>query len=442
MSGKFNRTGGGPPPLRANAGPWIQFGLVVFVTIFILLGGWAATASISGAVIAQGMVAIDGKRKPIQHLEGGIVKILLAKDGDNVRAGQVLLELEPVRAKAGVAIIEGALSKALASEARLIAERDDSREVTYPPELLTNADWPEFARLVESQNAIFETRRASLKGEVDILEERIGQLGEERKGLGAQQEAKAHQRKLIAEELDGLRGLLERGQTTKPRVLALERQAAALKGEEGELTASIARLHKSTGETRLGIIQRRKDFQKAVTEELQQVQVELRDLRERAVAARDVLDRINVTAPVNGIVVNMAVHTVGAVIKPGEIMMEVVPSLNDLIVEVPIRPQDIDNVSVGQDATVRLLAFKQRVTPLLNGRVAYVSADSLEDRATRQPYFLVHVATSKDEIAKLGDLKLLPGMQAEVMITTGNRTAFRYLLQPIVDSMNRAMREE
>jgi HlyD family type I secretion membrane fusion protein len=414
----------------------------VFVTIFILLGGWAATASISGAVIAQGMVAIDGKRKPIQHLEGGIVKILSVKDGDNVRAGQVLLELEPVRARAGVGIIEGALSKALASEARLFAERDESRDIAYPTELLTNADWPEFARLVESQNAMFETRRASLKGEVEILEQRIEQIGEERKGLGAQQEAKAHQSRLIAEELDGLRGLLERGQTTKPRVLALERQAAALRGEEGELAASIARLHKNIGETRLEIIQRRKDFQKAVTEEMQRVQAELRDLRERAVAARDMLDRINVTAPVSGIVVNMAVHTVGAVIKPGEIMMEIVPGQNDLIVEVPIRPQDIDNVSVGQDATVRLLAFKQRVTPLLTGRVTYISADSLEDKATRQPYFIAHIAAPKDEIAKLGDLKLVPGMQTEVMIATGHRTAFRYLIQPIVDSMNRAMREE
>ena len=442
MSGKSHRAGAGPPPLRTKTGPWIQFGLLVFVTIFVLLGGWAATASISGAIIAQGTIAIDGKRKLIQHLEGGIVKALLVKDGDNVRAGQVLVELEPIRARAGLGIVEGALSKALASEARLIAERDGSGDVSYPPELLTNADWPEFSRLVESQNAMFETRRAALKGEVDILEQRIGQVGEERKGLGAQQEAKAHQNKLIAEELDGLRGLLERGQTTKPRVLTLERQAAALKGEEGELAASIARLNKSIGETQLEIIQRRKDFQKAVSEELQRVQAELRDLRERAVAARDVLDRINVTAPVSGIVVNMAVHTVAAVIKPGEIMMEIVPGQNDLIVEVPIRPQDIDSVAIGQDATVRLLAFKQRVTPLLTGRVTYVSADSLEDRATRQPYFIAHVATLKDEIAKLGDLKLLPGMQTEVMITTGHRTAFRYLLQPIVDSMNRAMREE
>jgi HlyD family type I secretion membrane fusion protein len=222
------------------------------------------------------------------------------------------------------------------------------------------------------------------------------------------------------------------------------------KGEEGALLAAIARSKKDIGSTRLEIMQRDRDFQKGVSEELERAQSQLRDLRERAIAARDVLRRIDITAPVGGTVVNMSVHTIGAVIKPGETVMEIVPGKNNLIVEVRIRPQDIDNVSPRQPATLRLLAFKQRTTPVLNGEVVYVSADSIEDKQRLQGvggmgsprFYIAHIAVTEAETARLGGLELKPGMQAEVMIKTGDRTAFRYIIQPIVDSLNRAMREE
>jgi HlyD family secretion protein/epimerase transport system membrane fusion protein len=432
----------GPAQVNTNARPWIIFGAFCIVLIFVGFGGWAATANLSSAVIAQGVMSVDGKRKLVQHLEGGIVETLMVRDGDIVEAGAGLIALDPIRPRSMLAIITSSLLKELASEARLIAERDGSDKISYRAELAAEIDSPEVRTLTISQNAIFEARRTSLRGEVAILEQRIEQLGDETKGLTAQRESKQRQMEFIEEELKGLRQLMALGQTTKPRILQLERTAADLLGQEGELLSSIARTQKTVGETRLQILQRQQDFQKSVTEELETVQSRLRDLQERAVAARDVLRRINITAPVGGTVVNMAAHSVGAVIKPGETVLEIVPGKDNLVVEVQIRPQDIDIVTLDQDAAIRLLAFKQRTTPLLHGNVIYVSADSLENPTTRQQYYTARIAVPDEEIARLGKLKIQPGMQVEVMIQTGDRTAFQYLVQPMVDSVNRAWREE
>jgi HlyD family type I secretion membrane fusion protein len=378
----------------------------------------------------------------IQHLEGGIVETLLVRDGNEVEAGDGLIKLDPTRPRAMLAILSSSLRKELAAEARLIAERDGSATINYPQALMDHAHLPEVRAQIESQNAIFKARRGSVRGEVEILEQRIAQLGDEAKGLNAQLEAKRQQTGFITEELKGLKKLMAQGQTTKPRILALERSAAALTGEEGELLSSIARAKRTVGETRLEIIQRENDFQKAVTEELEAVQSRLRDLMEREVAARDVLTRILITAPVSGTIVNMAFHTVGAVIQGGEVIMEIVPGNDTLIAEVAIRPQDIDNVTFNQPASIRLLAFKQRTTPLLEGNVIYVSADSLENQTTRQQFYIAKIEVPKEELKKLGNMKLQPGMQVEVLIRTGDRTAFEYMVQPIVDSVNRAWREE
>jgi HlyD family type I secretion membrane fusion protein len=428
--------------VKTEARGWIVFGLFWIVLIFAGFGGWAATASISSAVIAQGSIMVDSKRKQVQHLEGGIVGTLMVRDGDVVAAGQTLVTLDPVRPRSMLAIIMSSLRKELATEARLIAERNGAAEIVTPPELAAEGENPEVRVLMESQRAIFQARRASMRGEIAILEQRLGQLAEEVTGLASQRESKRRQMAFIADELGGLKQLMAIGQTTKPRMLALERTAAALQGEEGELIANIARAEKNSGETRLEIIQRDKNFQKVVADELEAVQSRLRDLQERAVAARDVLARINLTAPVGGTVVNMAVHTVGSVIKAGETVLEIVPGKDSLIAEVSIRPQDIDNVTLYQEAAIRLLAFKQRTNPLLHGTVSYVSADSLMNQATQQPFYLARIEVPDEEIAKLGKMKLQPGMQLEVMIRTGDRTAFQYLLQPIIDSVNRAWREE
>lgn len=442
MTDEFKRAAGKIPALKASAHPWILFGFLVVLAIFGLVGSWAATARIASAVIAQGQVSVAGKRKLIQHLEGGIVQKLLVHDGDVVEAGQTLVKLDPIRAQASLGIVEAALNKALATEARLVAEREGLDAVAYPQALLEGRGEPGIAALLKSNDSIFRARRTALNGENEILTQRIAQLGEEINGLNAQKEAKDQQSRFIQDELDGLQHLFERGQTTKPRVLALQRGAAALKGEAGELVASMARSKKNIGETKLQILQREKDFQKGVAEELQEVQARLRDLRERKIASEDILRRIDITTPVGGVVVNSLVHTVGAVIKPGETIMEIVPGKDNLIIEATIRPQDIDNVTFGQAAAIRMLAFEQRTTPMLHGEVVYVSADSLEDRQSRQTYYRADVSLSDEELARLGKLTLKPGMQAEVMIQTGERTALDYIVQPIIASMNRAMREQ
>ena len=430
------------PRLKANARPWIIVGFLLIFAIFGLIGAWASTAPIASAVIAQGNVTVDGKRKVIQHLEGGIVDSIEVEDGDVVRAGDILVRLDPTQAKSKLAVIRSALNKDLAAEARLIAERDDLDKIHFPDELLSQEQDPDVRRLMKSQKHLFSVRGETLSGEVELLGQRIAQLQQQIVGLEFQLESNTEQARLIKDELQGLESLLEKGQTTRPRVLKLRRRMAALKGEKGELTAQVARLKERISETKLQIIQNQREFRKSVSEELNKTQSRLQDLRERAIAARDVLARVDIRAPIGGVIVNTEFHTTGAVIKPGQRILEIVPGEKNLIVDTAVEPKDIDNVVIGQSAKIRITAFKQRTAPLLNGTVSYVSADSLENEKTGETYFTAYIEIADGEMKKLDDMALKPGMQAEAMIKTGARTAIQYLVQPIADSMNRSFREE
>jgi len=430
------------PRLKINARPWIIVGFLSIFLVFGLIGAWASTAPIASAVIALGNITVDGKRKIVQHLEGGIIKSINVRDGDVVEAGDILVQLESTQARSKLAIVQTALTKKLATEAMLIAERDEAEKITFPKELLARSEELDVQRLMASQRRLFQIRREALDGEEELFQQKIAQLNEQIVGLQFQLESKAEQEKLINEELATVEALLSRGQTTKPRELKLRRQSAALKGEKGELKAQIARLKENIGSTKLQIIQQKREFRKTVSEELNEVQSQIQDLRERAIAAKDVLARVDIKAPISGTVVNTEFHTQGAVAKPGEALLEIVPSGKKLVVDAAIQPEDIDNVSVGQSARVKITAFKQRTAPMLDGTVDYVSADSLKSQRTGQTYFTSHIRINESELDKLGELALKPGMEAEVMIRTGERTALQYLLQPIADSMDRAFREE
>jgi HlyD family type I secretion membrane fusion protein len=429
------------PAVKTRAWPWVVAGGTVIALAFGGMGGWAATVPLASAIIAKGHVTVDTNRKHVQHLEGGIVADLRVRDGDVVKENEVLIRLDDTRAKASLAIVASAYREELAKEARYIAERDEKDTIEWPEDLRNAARDPALTALLTSQQAIFESRRETLRGETDILGERIRQLEEEIEGLTAQKAASEKQIELINEELKGLLDLYSRGQTTRPRILALQREAARLEGERGELIGKVARSRKAVGETKLEIIQKQKAFRNEVVSALRDVQAKVNDLRERFVAAQDVLERIDIRAPVAGKIVGLAVHSNGSVIKPAETILEIVPSDDRLLIEVQVEPQDIDNVAVRQEAEVRMLAFKQRTTPTLKGRVSYVSADALKNAQTGATFYLARIEVPETELKRLESQALQPGMPAQAMIQTGKRTAIAYMVQPILDSINRAWRE-
>ncbi|MEQ9606183.1 MAG: HlyD family type I secretion periplasmic adaptor subunit [Kiloniellaceae bacterium] len=416
-------------------------GFAIVVVTFGGFFGWAAYAELSSAVIASGTVMVDSNRKAIQHMEGGIVKDIPVRNGDIVANGALLVRLDETRARASLGIVQSKLDQALVAEARLLAERDGTEAVAPPRAFLSRLDDVGLAELLGDQRNLFAARREAVLGETGIYEQRIGQIGEEITGYRAQQESKSRQIELINEELVGLKSLLAKGFAEKPKVLALEREAARLGGERGELIAQVASAKTSISEARLQILQLKRDFREKVEQELRETRAEILDLRERVAAAAFVLDHLDVRAPEDGVVVGMQVYATGQVVRAGETIMELVPVDDQLIVEAKVRPVDINDLAIGLEADVVFTAFPQRTTPKVSGSVIYVSADRFEDERSGEAFYLARVLVSDEEVARLGGQKLHPGMPADVMIKTGVRTALDYLVQPLRDSIMRAWRE-
>ena len=425
-------------PLRY--GRVIGAGVVVVALLFGGFGTWALTADLASAVLASGIVTVDGKRKQVQHQEGGTVKALLVSDGDRVEMGQPLVLLDETRPQAVYRMTKASHDAALMRQARLAAERDSATDVPVPPELVDMQDAPEVAEMIAGQRSLFVARRESLNGTIEILTQREAQLDREIAGLEAQEKSKARQLELVRDELDGQQQLFSQGLSPKTRVLALEREQARLEGERGELIADIARTEKAIGETRMEVLQRKREFRESVESELRTTQQELFDLGERMVATKDVLDRIVVRSPVSGVVVGLDVNTIGGVIAPGEKILEIVPDSKELVVEARVSPLDVDSLRIGQPAEVRFTAFRQQTTPLLEGIFVYVSADVMLDERSGQSHYVVRVQVPEEEVARLGELELVPGMPAEVAIKTGDQRPVDYLVQPIVQSIDRAWR--
>jgi HlyD family secretion protein/epimerase transport system membrane fusion protein len=422
--------------------PAILGGLIVIGLAVGGFAGWAATAPIASAVIAPAVVVVDGNRKHVQHLEGGIVKAILVRDGDQVEANQVLLRLEEARARAALGVQQTALDSARILEARLRAERDGAKTLAFPHQLAARRTEQTIAEMMRAQEVLFDARRTSFVGQQDILRQRIARHEQEITGLAAQQEALEQQINFIEEELTGLRDLLKKGIAPKSKVLALEREGARLKGARGERVSEIARAEVSIGATKLEILQVERTFRENVVKELRDVQTQIADLDERIVAAKSTLDHIEIRAPADGVVVGLSAHTTGGVVKPGEVILEIVPSTQRLVVEAQVQPIDIDNVAVGLETEVRLTAFKQRTTPTLFGHVIYVSADRLTENRTGQPYYLARAEMSESELARIKPQIVQPGMPAEAVIKKRERTALDYLIRPVADALVRAWRED
>jgi HlyD family secretion protein len=415
-------------------------GLAVVALLTGGVGGLAATTELAGAVIAPGTMVVDTNVKKVQHPTGGIVGELRVRDGDRVKAGDVVVRLDETITQANRAIVVKSLNEMYARLARLEAERDDTAEARFPRELLARSGDPEVGRVIEGERNLFRLRKTARAGQKAQLKERIAQLKEEIQGLTGQIAAKKREIELIAQELEGVRDLWRKNLVQIQRVTALERDAARLEGERGHLIAATAQSKGKISEIELQIIQIDQDLRSEVAKELGEVQAKIAELVERKVAAEDQLKRIDIRAPQDGSVHQLNVHTVGGVITAGEAMMLIVPEADALTAEAKLAPQDIDQVRSGQSAVLRFSTFNQRTTPELNGTVSRVSADLTTDQRTGTSYYTVRIAIPEDEVARLGGLKLLPGMPLETFIQTGERTILSYLTKPFTDQAARAFK--
>ncbi|TNE35520.1 MAG: HlyD family type I secretion periplasmic adaptor subunit [Alphaproteobacteria bacterium] len=422
-------------------GPIIT-GLVIIFLFFGAFMGWAAFAPLGSAAIAQGTVSVEGNRKSVQHLEGGIVSKINVDDGDFVKKGQVLIVLDEVQSKASMEIVRGRKIVALAQKARLVAERDGLDKIEFPASLTDHKDEPTVREAIQGQINIFEARRASEKGQITILEQKAAQLEEEIRGLEGQVTASERQIKLISEEIDDVEQLVKKNLAKRPRLRALQRSLAELKGNRSQNISKIAQTRQAIGEVKLQISEKSNARIDQVVADLRDVQAKLFDLQEQTRASEDVLDRTEIRAPTTGYVVNLQVHTTGGVIAPGATVMDIVPDDVKLVVEAKVNPKDIDTVHTGLPARIRFPAFSQRFSLPAEGTVVSVSADSLEDKRSGSFYYLARVRIDKLEDPKIKLAQLRPGMQADVMISTGERTALDYFINPIILSFSRALRED
>jgi HlyD family type I secretion membrane fusion protein len=421
----------------------IVFGFLVVCVIFVGVGIWSATAPLSQAVAAFATLVIKGDRKQIQHFEGGIVGVLYVDEGQPVEQGELLVALNPLQASAQVARHDSQLDHTLALEARLSSELKGERVIILEGQLLERISVnPVINNILEAEQRHLSARRDTLDGTIIILKQRIDQLNNEIDGLEIQRDSRLEQLDLFRSELVGLRGLHEKGYFPKSKILAMERAIAELRGAAGNDAALIARAKSARAEAENQIVSVKQRFREDIVKQLRDIQVEISDLRERLLVAEDVLERIEIHAPRSGIVQDLKFHTVGGVVKPGDILMEIAPQDDDLIVHAQVQPTDIDNIAIGQRAEVRLTALNSRTTPAIYGNVISVSGDSLPDPRSNVPYYLTRIDIPITEREKLGEIKLKAGMPADVLIQTGERTALNYLLKPMIDAFARGLNEE
>lgn len=418
----------------------LVFGLGGFIT-------WAFLAELDSAAIAPGQIIVASKRKSVEHLEGGIIETIHVKSGAVVKAGDPLISLDQTQTKARVDLTQAQVNELLALEARLKAEISAKPVIKFPKELLDAAKKAgpdsKVQDIINNQNALFLSRKKSFEGQISIYNQQINQINDEIESLKSQVKSQQRQLDLINEEIVAVKYLVEEKKVLeRPRLLELQREAAKLMGNRDERKALIAKARQEIGEIGLQIIKLKEDTINDNLTQLRDTQAQLTDNLERFKAATDVHQRTIITAPQDGVVVNLNVNTVGEVVNPGETLMEIVPTQDELIIEARVDPVDIDVVHEGLTTQSQILAFKQRSTPSLEGKVIYVAADSRIDESSQLPYYLVRVSILPEELKKLRGLTLYPGMTTQTLIVSVKRTALDYFLSPIKDSFDRAFREQ
>ena len=431
-----------PTQTRASTRRHILVGLTATGLLVMAVAGWGGGTKLAGAVIANGFVVVESEVKKVQHPEGGIVGELRVRGGARVQKGQVVLRLDATQTKADLGVITKSLDELYARRGRLDSEKEGAEVVTFPHDLMSRAEGnPDVEHLVEGERKLFLLRLEARKGRKAQLRERVSQLKEEIRGLSEQIDAKREEIALIQEELKGVLGLWEKKLIPFTRVTALKRDAARLEGERGQLIASRASTRGKISEVELQIIQIDEDARSEVAEELADVRGKIAELSERRIAAEDLLNRIDIRAPQSGFVHQLSVHTIGGVVGAGETLMLIVPENDALTIEAKVSPADIDQLVVGQEVFLRFSAFNQQTTPQLNGTLRRISADLTEDERTGERYYTVRVDVSEGEIARLGDLQIVPGMPVEAFIRTRDRTVLSYLFKPLSDQIMRTFRD-
>jgi len=430
--------------LLAEVRPASFFGLRVILIVIFLFVVWGGLAPLKIYVVGPGSIVLSEKRKVVQHYEGGIIKQILVRDGDFVKENQVLLVLQDTQAKAQVDLVRAQLLTNEALEARLIAEKDDKAEVTFPEALLRSTE-PEVVKAVENQKQQFALRYTSLHEQISMMQQQILQLEEGLGGIDSQLKAIENQIVLNQEDLTTTEKLFAKGLALKPRLLELKNRAEALEGQKGEYIGRVASIKQQIGELKIKILNIQTHFSEEVNKELEQVQLRVSESRERLQSVEDVLTRTVIRAPTAGIISNLQYHTIGGVIPQSHTILEVIPQDDTLIVEGMIQPKDIEGLHAGQDAMVNLSAFKSRLVPRVKGKVIYVAPDITQSQDPRMggSYYVVRVEVTQKELARLNyKAKLYPGMPAETFIVIGEHTMLHYLFSPILDSLHRAFIEK
>lgn len=431
-----------PPRARGSIRRHLIIALVLAIVLVVGIGGWAHTTEISGAVIAPGQLVVETDVKKVQHPTGGVVGELNVREGAKVKAGDVVIRLDQTQTRANLDIVLKALDDLAARRARNEAERDGTKTIAFPPDLLARKDKdPVVGGLVEGETRLFVSRVAGREGQRKQLRERIQQLNQEIGGLSEQAAAKDREIALIGQELKGVRELFAKNLVPFARVTNLERDATRLEGERGQLIASKASAKGKIAETELQIYQIDQEMRTEVGKELADIRGKYSEMVEKRVANEDMLKRVDMRAPQDGYVHQLTVHTIGGLVTPNEAAMLIVPSADQLLVEGRIMPQDIDNVRVGQKAVLRFPAFNTRTTPEIGGEVVRVSADVTTDQKTGMSYYTARVAIPPAEKDRLGGLRMVPGMPVEAYMQIGDRSVLSYLLKPLSDQFAKAWRE-
>lgn len=421
--------------------PFRLIGIILFVVVFIGFGGWAIFAPLGSAAPATGMIVVKSERKTIQHLEGGILDRLFVREGDRVKQGQLLAELDITQVQANLDVLSSQLLAVQAKIARLQAERSGASEVSWPTPSLDSSG-ERFSEMVSEQKALFIKRRSSLEGEVNILNRRIAQLQSRADGL---LESKRTQEALLVsfdDELKNLKQLLLQGYVDEVRVRDLERRVVELKGRLQQVNSDIKSAEIQIGETELQIIQRKAVYDADVQNQLAELQAQRVQLEEQYRVARDRLDRSEIKAPSDGVILTIEVTTEGGVVPGSQPFITIVPEGDELVVEARVNPVDVDRVNVGQSAEIQFSAFDQNAIPKIFGEVVSVSPDALVDRATGLSYYLSVLSIPPTELKKLDGFNLVPGMPTNVLIKTGERTLWSYLTKPLAQGMSRALIED